>query len=147
MGVKRGIAGRLRTVQHGASSANTSTQSRCLGVVGLGVVFLLLGMYTASAQPPRMLQSYPPAKAVVHGRDAGYSVRFDRPVDHEKSRLFVTEAGRMMQELHPRLEAAPEVLYGTAVPLPPGEYELHWEVISLSGGEVTTGSVPFTVGR
>jgi methionine-rich copper-binding protein CopC len=147
MGFKLGFTGRLRTVQFGASIANTSTYLRCLGVAGFGVVFLLLGMYAAAAQPPRMLQSYPPAKAVVHSRDTGYSVRFDRPVDHEKSRLFITEAGRTMREMQPRLEAAPEVLYGTAVPLPPGEYELHWEVISLSGGEVTTGSVPFTVGR
>lgn len=147
MGFKRSFAGRLGTVQFGARIVSTSTQSRCLGVVGVGVVFLLLGMYAASAQPPRMLQSYPPANAVVHGRDTGYSVRFDRPVDHEKSRLFITEAGRLIREMHPRLEAAPEVLYGTAVPLPSGEYELHWEVISLSGGEVTTGYVPFTVRR
>jgi methionine-rich copper-binding protein CopC len=144
MTLKNGFASR---VQFGASIPHRSAQSRCLRVIGLVVANLLLGIWAASAEPPQMVQSYPPAKAVVDGRDTEYSVRFDRPVDHERSRLFITAGTQVIREMQPRLDAAPEVLYGTAVRLPPGEYELHWEVIPLSGGAGTKGAVPFTVGR
>jgi methionine-rich copper-binding protein CopC len=93
------------------------------------------------------VESYPAAGAMVDGRAAEYFVRFDRPVDHGRSRLLIARDGRTVEELYPRLEAAPEVLFAQAPTLPPGGYELRWSVKALPDAEPTDGAVQFTMGR
>lgn len=101
----------------------------------------------AVARPMHMMESHPAAGAVVDGRNAQYFVRFDAPVDHRNSRLFITNAGRLVQTLHPLLSAAPEVLFASAEALAPGDYELHWAAKSMPDADFTDGSVAFTVVR
>jgi methionine-rich copper-binding protein CopC len=98
----------------------------------------------AYAQQPRVLESEPKADAVIGRRSSAFYVRFDRPVDHEDSRLSIRQDGKVIEDLHPRLESAPEVLFARAPTLPPGRYSLHWIV---GGAPQFDGEIPFTVGN
>ena len=113
----------------------------------LPLTFLLLSLQSAFAAPMRMVESYPGAQAVLDGRNAQYSVRFDALVDHRASRLYITRGSQMVEELKPLLAAAPQVLYASAPALPPGDYQLHWAARSMADGSVTEGSIPFSVRR
>ena len=106
------------------------------GVVGLSG--------TANGQDVRVLDSAPKADAVVGQRSSGFYVRFNRPVDHEDSRLAIKQGGRIIEILHPRLESAPDVLFARAPTLQPGRYSLHWVV---GGTPQYDGEIPFTVGN
>jgi methionine-rich copper-binding protein CopC len=108
------------------------------------LLFLFL-QQSAWGRPLQVVESQPAANSVVGRHPAQYFIRFEGPVDHYRSRLAVTRGGEVVQILHPRLDAAPELLFGTAPALEPGEYELRWTVTSLTGGDVTEGSVPFAV--
>ena len=97
----------------------------------------------AHAQQPSVLDSAPQADAVVGQRSSGFYVRFDRPVDHQDSRLAIEQDGRIVEVLHPRLESTPDVLFARAPTLRPGRYSLHWIV---GGSPQFDGEIPFTVG-
>ena len=113
--------------------------------MSLGLVFSILPLHCAMARPMRVMESFPVARAVVDGRNAQYFVRFDGPVDHRASRLLITQGSRTIESLHPLLDAAPEVLFGSAPRLPAGQYELHWWAKSLPEGDITEGSIQFIV--
>jgi methionine-rich copper-binding protein CopC len=121
--------------------------SRSIGGASLALASLLVGLHGAVARQMHMVESYPVADAVVDGRNAQYSVRFDGPVDHRSARLQITRDGQTVETLNALLDSAPEVLYASAPRLPPGAYELHWSVKSTPDGEVTEGSLHFTVQR
>jgi methionine-rich copper-binding protein CopC len=101
----------------------------------------------AFAQTPgvHVLDSAPKAHAQIGRRSSEFFVRFDRPVDHIKSRLVIKQGDRTIEILHPRLESAPEVLFAQAPTLPAGDYLLHWSVITLQGAHVVEGDIPFKV--
>ena len=115
------------------------------GLCILAVAALLLLERRAAGQPLRVVESQPPAGGVVDRRPAQYFVRFAGPVDHYRASLVIARQGQVVAVLHPRLDAAPELLFGTAPALEPGAYELRWAVTSPSDGEVTRGVVAFTV--
>ena len=93
----------------------------------------------------RVLESTPAANAQIGSKRSDFFVRFDRPVDHVKSTLVITQDGKVIERLHPRLESAPEVLFAAAPTLPPGDYKLHWAVITLQGTKAIEGDIPFKV--
>jgi methionine-rich copper-binding protein CopC len=101
----------------------------------------------AFAQAPgvHVLDSAPKAHAQIGRRSSEFFVRFDRPVDHVKSRLVIRQGDRTIETLHPRLESAPEVLFAQAPTLAPGDYLLHWSVVTLQGAHVLEGDIPFKV--
>ena len=96
----------------------------------------------AHAQELRVLDSAPKADAVIGRRSSAFYVRFNRPVDHEDSRLAIKQDGRIVELLHPRLESTPDVLFARAPTLQPGAYKLHWLVGGLPQFD---GEIPFTV--
>lgn len=104
----------------------------------------LLGTGAANGQGVSVLESAPTANAVIGRRSSGFYVRFNRPVDHEDSRLSIRQNGKVIEVLHPRLDSAPEVLFARAPTLPPGRYSLHWIV---GGSPQFDGEIPFTVGN
>jgi methionine-rich copper-binding protein CopC len=116
------------------------TRRQCL-LAGTAAGFVGIG--TANGQGVSVLESTPAANAVIGRRSSGFYVRFNRPVDHEDSRLSIKQNGRVIEVLHPRLESAPEVLFARAPTLPPGRYSLHWIV---GGSPQYDGEIPFTVG-
>jgi methionine-rich copper-binding protein CopC len=93
----------------------------------------------------RVLESTPAANAHIGRKSSAFFVRFDRPVDHNKSTLTITQGDIVVERLHPRLESAPEVLFAAAPTLPPGDYKLHWAVITLQGTKAIEGDIPFKV--
>jgi methionine-rich copper-binding protein CopC len=119
-------------------------------VFRLGFLFsalALAGAPDALARTLRPVESMPAAEAFVDGRNAQYSVRFDGPVDHRGSRLSILRDGQVVETLPVLLDSAPNVLFASAPQLAPGRYELRWSARSAPDGEVTAGSIAFTVRR
>jgi len=114
---------------------------------GCAILALLLSTEAAPARPMHVLASTPAAEAIMHGAHAEYVVRFDGPVDHAQSRIEILRDGRVVQSLHPRLDSAPDVLFASSPMPPPGHYELHWVVKSVSGGDISDGMIPFSTGQ
>lgn len=119
--------------------------SRRFLIFGLSSLGLLAIASGASAQDLRVMDSAPKASAVIQGRSSEFFVRFDRPVDHIRSQLSITRGGQLVERLTPRLESAPAVLFARVPTLPAGDYELQWQVRTMTGAEVIQGSIPFTV--
>ena len=92
-----------------------------------------------------VMESTPAAHAHIGRISSAFFVRFDRPVDHRKSTLVIKQGDRVVESLHPRLESAPEVLFAAAPTLPPGNYMLHWAVITVQGTKAIEGDIPFDV--
>ena len=113
-------------------------------VLGLTLVLLLLAG-GARARPMQVLQTTPAENAIIDSLNIEFVVRFDGNVDHQASRLYVTHGGKVVEELHPLLSAAPEVLFASSPRLPAGSYELHWDGRFLPDGDITSGSLPFRV--
>jgi len=99
----------------------------------------------AQTHSVNVVESAPKAHAQIGSRSSEFFVRFDRPIDHIKSRLVITQGGRVIETLHPRLESAPEVLFAQAPTLAPGDYLLHWAVVTLQGAQIIEGDIPFKV--
>jgi methionine-rich copper-binding protein CopC len=107
---------------------------------------LLLAGGMATAHALRAVATVPVAEAViVHGSNAQYVVRFDRPIDHYASRLEILRDGTVIERLRPLADSAAEALFAEAPRLPPGRYELRWVATTGPGGETSSGSVSFTV--
>jgi methionine-rich copper-binding protein CopC len=112
-----------------------------IGRAAAGLALLLLPLSSAAAEPVHVVEF----RTLAAGPNAQYIVRFDREVDHERSRLSVTQGDHVMETLRPILRAEPNVLAASAPLLKPGTYELRWTVRSVRGDEVSEGSMSFTV--
>ena len=112
----------------------------------LMMIGLLLAPAASWAQGVRVVESTPAANASISGPSSGFSVRFDRPVDHAHSVIFVKRDGKVVETLQPRLKSEPEVLFAQAPTLPPGPYTLHWQVRTMTDAVAVEGEIPFTVG-
>jgi methionine-rich copper-binding protein CopC len=98
----------------------------------------------AETVSPGIVTSDPMPNDVVEGSMVDIILGFEVPVDHERSTLTLRN-GNGYRQLRPRLESAPNYLFGIAGRLAPGAYELEWTAW-LSGGQIRTGTIPFTVG-
>jgi methionine-rich copper-binding protein CopC len=113
-----------------------------LVVAGL---FALAFSASATAQDVQVMDSAPKAQAVIGEPGSSFFVRFDRPIDHIHSNLSIWRDGRRVEQLQPRLQSSPDVLFARAPTLPPGEYLLRWTVRTVDGVKVTQGDIPFTI--
>jgi len=113
-----------------------------LVVAGL---FALAFSASATAQDVQVMDSAPKAQAVIGEPGSSFFVRFDRPIDHIHSNLSIWRDGRRVEQLQPRLQSSPDVLFARAPTLPPGEYLLRWTVRTMDGVKVIQGDIPFTV--
>jgi methionine-rich copper-binding protein CopC len=118
-------------------------------------IFTFLGLFAiglvginplAHAQVLQLVRSIPAASAVLGSHSHGFYVRFNRPVDHIRSQLSITENGKVFATLHLLADSAADVLFARAPDLWPGHYQLYWVVRALDGAEVLQGDIPFTVG-
>jgi methionine-rich copper-binding protein CopC len=105
----------------------------------------VLAVATANAQSGRVVETVPTANASIDPRSTGFSVRFDRPIDHIHSVLIIKRDGNVVATLQPRLKTAPDVLFAQASTLQPGQYTLVWQVRTLNDTEVSEGEIPFKV--
>jgi hypothetical protein len=73
-------------------------------------------------------------------------VRFDRPISHSLSSLSLVRDGKIVATPHPRLEAAPSVLFAR-IPTPAtGNYVVHWTVCPEGTNDRYDGEFSFVVG-
>ncbi|WP_170921104.1 copper resistance CopC family protein [Enhydrobacter aerosaccus] len=100
---------------------------------------------SAWADELRVVETSPTDHQVIQGQLNSFYVRFDRPVDHIWSRLKIERDGKVIETLHPRFEAEPEVLYAASPTLAPGAYRLRWSVRSLEKTDLEDGSISFTI--
>ena len=115
---------------------------RRLVLIGL---FAIVFSASAAAQDVQVMASAPKAQAVIGEPGSSFFVRFDRPIDHIHSNLSIWRDGRRVEQLQPRLQSSPDVLFARAPTLPPGEYLLRWTVRTMDGVKVIQGDIPFTV--
>ena len=74
-------------------------------------------------------------------------VRFDRPISHSLSSLSLVRDGKIVATPHPRLEAAPNVLFAR-IPTPAtGNYIVRWTVCPEGTNDRYDGEFSFTVGH
>ena len=113
----------------------------------LALVGLVATAFSASAaaQDVQVMDSAPKAQAVIGEPGSSFFVRFDRPIDHIHSNLSIWRDGRLVEQLQPRLQSSPDVLFARAPTLPPGEYLLRWTVRTMEGVNVIQGDIPFTI--
>jgi methionine-rich copper-binding protein CopC len=100
---------------------------------------------SATAQDVQVMDSAPKAQAVIGEPGSSFFVRFDRPIDHIHSRLSIWRDSRLIEQLQPRLQSSPDVLFARAPTLPPGQYMLRWSVRTMEGVKVIEGDIPFTI--
>lgn len=74
-------------------------------------------------------------------------VQFDRPISHERSSLFLVHNGKVIEIMHPRLEASPKVLFARIQTPTPGAYVLRWTVCPQGSNDRYDGEFPFMVGQ
>jgi methionine-rich copper-binding protein CopC len=111
------------------------------------LVLLLISTTDAPARQMHVEASTPLAEAIMQGRNEQFAVRFDGPVDHARSHLEILHDGQVVRQLHTLLDSAPDVLFASAPAPQPGHYVLHWSARSLPDGEVSEGTIPFTVAQ
>jgi methionine-rich copper-binding protein CopC len=99
----------------------------------------------AWAQAIKAMETSPADHATISGAPEPFFVRFDKPVDHIRSRLAVKRGDKIVATLQPRLKTEPQVLFAQSPSLPPGDYTLHWSVKALDGADIVQGKVSFTV--
>ena len=115
----------------------------------IAIVFGILLGAIASASPSSarsmaVMDSFPMVNQIMEGKATAFSIRFDGPVAHGSARLtLVTPRGN--RALRARLDSEPNTLFTAVGDLPPGAYELRWEVRALDG-QRSTGTIPFKVG-
>jgi hypothetical protein len=74
-------------------------------------------------------------------------VRFDRPISHSLSSLSLVRDGKIVATPHPRLEAAPNVLFAR-IPTPAaGNYIVRWTVCPEGTNDRYDGEFAFTIGN
>jgi methionine-rich copper-binding protein CopC len=118
---------------------------KCSGGASIGLALLLPPLAVGAAPAPGPGETPPTASVTTNGVTSGYVVRFGGPVDHEFSRLLIMQDGRVLQTLPVRLDSAPNVLFARSRAMPPGTYELHWTVKSITDRSISEGDAPFTV--
>jgi methionine-rich copper-binding protein CopC len=111
------------------------------------LVLLLVSTTDAPARQMHVEASTPLAEAIMQGRNEQFAVRFDGPVDHARSRLEILRDGQVVRQLRPLLDSAPDVLFASAPAPQPGHYVLWWSACSLPDGEISEGTIPFTVAQ
>ena len=74
-------------------------------------------------------------------------VRFDRPISHSLSSLSLVRDGKVVATAHPRLEAAPNVLFAR-IPTPaPDNYIVRWTVCPEGTNDRYDGEFSILVGK
>lgn len=97
----------------------------------------------ALARSMAVMESFPVVDQIMNGSATSFSIRFDGPVAHGSARLtLVTPKGT--RTLRARLDSEPNTLFTAVGKLPPGAYQLRWDVRAMDG-QRSNGVIPFKV--
>ena len=105
----------------------------------------LIAFSTSAWAQVQVMDSQPKAQAVIGEPGSSFFVRFDRPIDHIHSSLSIWRDSKLVEQLRPRLQSEPNVLFARAPTLQAGEYLLRWTVRTMEGVAVIQGDIPFTI--
>ena len=72
-------------------------------------------------------------------------VKFDRPISHERSSLVHLLKGKIVDTLHPRLQAEPNVLFARIGTHESGDYLVRWVVCPQGSNDRYDGEFTFTI--
>ena len=72
-------------------------------------------------------------------------IKFDRPISHERSSLVLVLKGKIVDTLHPRLQAEPNVLFARIVTPGSGDYLVRWIVCPQGSNDRYDGEFTFTI--
>ena len=118
-----------------------------LRVVAL-VVFCALSLQShAQTTMPKSTKPIRMESVTIGERGTELIVRFDRPVSHEQSWLSLVRDGKVVATLHPRLQAAPNVLFARIQTPTTGNYVVRWTVCPEGTNDRYDGEFSFTVGH
>lgn len=117
----------------------------CRGLPFIAMMLMACGL--AEARPLHVRSSVPAGETIVDGRNTQYVLQFDGPIDHRTSTMEVISNGKVVEALVSLRGSEPTTLVASAPTLPPGRYQLHWRATSLPDGDVSEGSISFTIGR
>lgn len=107
-------------------------------------LLLALGLASQASAHAVLMQSRPTDGASVPAGRLALDLRYNSRIDQARSRLSLSRQGEVAQVLKiVPAQAAQDHLIANTVVLP-GNYVLHWQVLSIDG-HVTRGDVKFTV--
>jgi hypothetical protein len=118
--------------------------SRVLALVVLCWLGLQAHVQAADRDTPRPLRM---ESVTIGERGTEVLLQFDRPISHERSTLFLVLNGKVIETIHPRLEASPKVLFARIQTPMEGAYVLRWTVCPQGSNDRYDGEFPFTVGQ
>ena len=95
------------------------------------------------ARSMAVMNSFPMVNEIMDGSATSFSIRFDGPIAHGSARLtLIMPTGN--RTLRARLGSEPNTLFTAVGRLPPGGYELRWQVRAMDG-QLSKGAIPFEV--
>ena len=115
--------------------------------IALAVLCLLGFQAHAQTAQPDTTRPLRMESVTIGERGTEVFVQFDRPISHERSSLFLVHNGKVIETIHPRLEASPKVLFARIQTPTPGAYVLRWTVCPQGSNDRYDGEFPFTVGQ
>lgn len=121
--------------------------ARCLRALAVGALCSLSLQSHAQSTGPDARTSIALQSVTIGERGTELLLRFDRPINHVASRLSLVRNGQIIETMHFRLEAAPNVLFARIQTPAPGNYIVRWTVCPATGNDRYEGELPFTVGR
>ncbi|MEA2853463.1 MAG: hypothetical protein QOE02_3482 [Rhodospirillaceae bacterium] len=116
---------------------------------GIALAVLCLLDFQAHAQTvePDTTRPLRMESVTIGERGTEEFIQFDRPISHERSSLFLVHNGKVIETIHPRLEASPKVLFARIQTPTPGTYVLRWTVCPQGSNDRYDGEFPFKVGQ
>jgi hypothetical protein len=121
--------------------------ARYLRAIAVGVLCMLSLQSHAQSTKPDTKTSIGLQSATIGERGTELLLRFDRPINHVRSWLSLIYDGRIVEIIHFRLEAAPNVLFARIQTPAPGNYIVRWTVCPEGSDNRYEGEFPFAVGH
>jgi hypothetical protein len=118
--------------------------SRAIALAVLCLLGLQAHAQAADRDTPRPLRM---ESVTIGERGTEVLIQFDRPISHERSSLFLVLNGKVIETIHPRLEASPKVLFARIQTPTPGVYVLRWTVCPQGSNDRYDGEISFMVGQ
>jgi acetyl esterase/lipase len=115
--------------------------------IAVGVLCLLSLQSHAQSTKPDATTFIGLQSVTIGERGTELLLRFDRPINHARSWISLIQDGRIVETVHFRLEAAPNVLFARIQTPAPGNYIVRWTVCPEGSDDRYEGEFPFTVGH
>src|SRR5260370_32112628 len=128
-------------------SSEAVSTGQIFPAISVGVLCLLSLQSHAQSAKPDATTSIALQNVTIGERGTELLLRFDRPINHGRSWISLMRDGRIVETIHFRLRAPPNVLFARIQPPAPGNYIARWTVCPEGSDERYDGEFPFTVGH